>query len=314
MEQHPSGLNDATDIPSNLPNDIEEPGSAELAADLLREQATGPVPLGPATPDLGADEVLLVETISESEPIGIIALTEEGLAGADANADLGIDLGADLGVGVPWYQSRWMYLGAGLLVASAAVTIGSVILVRGLNRRNRGLHVIRRVSGSLSRATPRTQGTLSRLTGQLSQQTGKVTGQAQGQLSRLARSSQGAAAALRPFRRQGITRGGRLINRTQQQLNALSAQAQGQLRSLSATTKATTNRAMSKTQEGFAQVGKNVAVGAEKTRGGLRRGWKLSRASMIGAAAGMLWTYLYAQQSGETTRQHLNQLLPRNKH
>jgi hypothetical protein len=311
MEQHLSGLNDANNIPSNLPNDLEEPGSAEQAADLIRKQTTGPVPLGPATPEQAADEVVFIETISESEPIGIIALTEENLAGADADTNLGIDMGADLEVGVPWYQSRWMYLGAGLLVASAAVTIGSVLLVRGLNRRNRGVPVMRRVSGSLSRATPRTPATLNRLAGQLSQQTSRVTSQVQERISRLARSSQGAGATLKPLRRQANGWGGTLINRTQQQLNALSAQAQGQMRSVTAATRATTTRAMSKTQEGVAQVGKNVAAGAEKTRAGLRRGWKLSRASLIGAAAGVLWAYLYAQQSGETTRQRLNQLLPR---
>jgi len=296
MEHHPNEVNDAPHLPDDLPNDEDRSEISELAAELFREQAAGPIPLGTAISDQGADEVLLVETISESEPIGIVALTEDELIGTAANTDLGIDLGAnpdaDLEIGIPWYQSRWTYLGAGLLLTSAAVAIGSVVLLRGLNQRKR--------------RNQRKTGQLRHLAGQLTTQTGKLTGQAQGRLRRLTHRSQSAITNFKPLRRRRNGRGGLLINRTQQQLNTLSAQAGDQLRSLSATT----THLMSRTQEGATQISKNVTLGAKKTRVGLRRGWRLSRTSLIGAAAGMLWTYLYAPQSGETTRQHLSHLLP----
>lgn len=336
MEQDLTGLNEAADmpgkaadIPSNLPDDIDEPGSAEIASDLLREEATGPVPLGPATSEQGEDAVLFVETIDGPELVEVIAPTDEFLMGADVSeadmlsagvlgaalagsnvagagligvdltsAGLGIDPGSDLRDGAPWYQSRWMYLGAGLVVAATATLgIGSYVLIRNRNRRSRGLNVTR-LAGSLGRVRLQpgmlSQGRLSQLTNQLSGQAGKWSGQAQGQLSRLARTTQGAAN-LKPL---------------QQQLTALTAQAGGQLRSLGATTRATTTGAVGKAQESLSQVGQGVATSASMAQSGLKHGWKLGRNFTLGATAGMLWSYLYAPQDGETTRQHIKQMLP----
>lgn len=337
MEQDLTGLNEAADmpgkaadIPTNLPNDIDEPGSAEIASDLVREEATGPVPLGPAIPEQGEDAVLFVETIDGPELVEVIAPTEEVLTGADVSeadmlsagvlgaalaggnvagadlvgaelptAGLGIDPGPNMKEGAPWYQSRWMYLGAGLVVAATATLgIGSYVLIRNRNRRNRGLNITRRVASSLGRARLQagmlSQGRLNQLTNQLSGQAGKWSGQAQGQLSRLARTTQGAAN-LKPL---------------QQQLTALTAQAGGQLRSLGATTRATTTGAVGKAQESLSQVGQSVATSASMARSGLKHGWKLGRNFTLGATAGMLWSYLYAPQDGETTRQHIKQMLP----
>ncbi|HEU5198953.1 MAG TPA: hypothetical protein VFU32_04910 [Ktedonobacterales bacterium] len=333
MEQDLTGVNDTTnmpgkaaDIPGNLPNDIDEPGSAERAADLVREETTGPVPLGPATPDQGEDAVLFVETIDErelgegmlppEEAEGIV-LPEEVLiaaelagaspAGTDlSSAVLGIDLGPNLEEGAPWYQSRWMYLGIGLVAAAAATLgIGGYVLIRNRSRRKQGLHVTRRVTSALGRTrfptVPIAQGRLSQLTGQLSGQAGKFTGQvskfsgqAQSQLSRLTRTPQ-SAVNLKPL---------------QQQLTTLTGQAGEQLRSLGATTKATTASAVGKTQASLSQVGQSVAAGTSGAKHGLKRSGKMARNLTLGATAGMLWSYLYAPQDGETTRQHLKQMVP----
>ncbi len=299
MEQELSRFSDTTNIPGNLPNDIETPGSAERAADLLREQEPGPVPLGPATPVENEDAVLFVETATTPEAASAIPSAEAVLAGTDLEA------------GVPWYRSRWVYLGAGLVVA-AALGIGTVLAVRNLSRQNRRTRIMRRVTRPLGRASiqalPRTQGWLSQRTGQLSGQASRLTGQAQGQISRLARRTQGTAASLIPAR-QAPSRN--LLSRTQQQLSSLSQQANVQLRSLGATTRATTARAVGKTQANLAQVSQGLASGAAKTRAGVRRGWKLSRNFTLGVGVGALWTYLYAPQSGEATRQYLTQLVPR---
>jgi hypothetical protein len=325
MEQDLTGVNDATnkpgkaaDIPSNLPNDIDEPSSAERAADLVREETTGPVPLGPATPDQGEDAVLFVETIDEREPGEGILLPEEALVAAElagaspTGADLsgavpGIDLGSDLAgnKGVPWYQSRWMYLGIGLVAATATLGIGGYVLLRNRNQRKRGLNVTRRLTSTLGRARLRTvpisSGRLSQLTSQLSSQVekfsgqaSKFSGQAQNQLSRLARTTQGTVN-LKPL---------------QQQLTTLTGQAGEQLRSLGATTKATTTSAVGKTQASLSQVGQSVATSASSAKSGLKRGGKMARNLTLGATAGMLWSYLYAPQDGETTRQHLKQMVP----
>jgi hypothetical protein len=335
MEQDLTGVNDATnmpgkaaDIPSNLPNDIDEPGSAERATDLVREETTGPVPLGPATPDLGEDTVLFVETIDERElgeetlppeeaegilppeEAEVILPPEEALLAAElasasqagtefSGAALGIDLGPNLEEGAPWYQSRWMYLGVGLVVAATATLgIGSYVLIRNRNRRKRGLNVTRRVTSTLGRArlqaVPISQGRLSQLTGQLSGQASKFSGQAQNQLSRLARTPQGAVN-LKPL---------------QQQLTTLTSQAGEQLRSFGATTRATTASAVGKTQASLSQVGQSVASSANSAKSGVKRGGKVARNLTLGATAGMLWSYLFAPQDGETTRQHLKQMLP----
>lgn len=333
MEQDLTSANDATnmpgeaaDIPSNLPNDIDEPGSAERAADLVREETTGPVPLGGATPNQGEDAVLFVETIDERElGEGMLPLEEaEGIvlpeevliaaelagaspAGTDlSGAVLGIDLGPNLEEGTPWYQSRWMYLGIGLVAAATATLgIGGYVLIRNRNRRKRGLNVTRRVTSTLGRtrlqAVPIAQGRLSQLTGQLSGQAGKFTGQvskfsgqAQSQLSRLTRTPQGAVN-LKPL---------------QQQLTTLTGQAGEQLRSLGATTKATTASAVGKTQASLSQAGQSVAAGTSSAKHGLKRSGKMARNLTLGATAGMLWSYLYAPQDGETTRQHLKQMVP----
>ncbi len=319
MEQDLTGANDVTnmpgkaaDIPSNLPNDIDEPDSAERAADLVREEAPGSVPLEPATPDQGEDAVLFVETIDEREldegivppeETGGILLPEEALVAAElasasqagtdlSGAALGIDLGPGLEEGMPWYQSRWMYLGVGLVAAATATLgIGGYMLLRNRNRRKRGLNVARRVTSTLGRArfqaVPISQGRLSQLTGQLS-------GQAQNQLSRLARTTQGTVN-LKPL---------------QQQLTMLTGQTGAQLRALGATTRATTASAVGKTQASLSQVGQNVASSANSAKSGLKRGGKVARNLTLGATAGMLWSYLFAPQDGETTRQHLKQIVP----
>ncbi len=333
MEQDLTGANDVTnmpgkaaDIPSNLPNDIDEPGSAERAADLVREEAPGSVPLEPAIPDQGEDAVLFVETIDErelgesivppEETEGIL-LPEEALVAAElasasqagtnlSGAALGIDLGPELEEGAPWYQSRWMYLGVGLMAAATATLgIGGYVLLRNRNRRKRGLNVARRVTSTLGRArfqaVPISQGRLSQLTGQLSGQAGKFSGQAskfsgqaQNQLSRLARTTQGTVN-FKPL---------------QQQLTTLTSQAGEQLRSLGATTRATTASAVGKTQASLSQVGQNVASSASSAKSGMKRGGKVARNLTLGATAGMLWSYLFAPQDGETTRQHLKQMVP----
>src|SRR5690242_13663311 len=128
MDQDTTGINDVNNLPGDLPNDIEEPGSAELAADLLREQATGPVPLGPAAPGQGEDAVLLVETVSVPDQ-------PESLAQGEMPPGE-----MDLGAGLPWYRSRWLYVGAGLAGGTAlAVTAVLLLRKRGVMQRRSAL-------------------------------------------------------------------------------------------------------------------------------------------------------------------------------
>lgn len=304
MEQDLTGWNDATDmpgnaadIPTNLSNDIHELGSAEFADDLTREETTGPGPLEPTDLDQGEDIVWLVETLEDPEFVEVIMPTDEVLVSADdLGADLSTTFGSNLEEDKPWYQSRWIYLGAGLVIAvTATVGIGSYVLIRNRNQRNRGLTITRRVTDSLGRARIQTgaltQGRLSELTNQLSSQAGKFSEQAQRQLGRFARANQGAANR-NPLQRQ------------------LTTQVGEQLRSLGSTTKAVTTNAVSKTQEGLLQVRESAATSTAMAKAGLKHGWKLSRNFTLGATAGMLWSYLYAPQDGETTRGRLKEMLP----
>ena len=69
MELDESGMSDSDNLPNDLPQEREELERAkraadQLTADLLKEQAAGPIPLEPATSGQGEDVVLLVETIS----------------------------------------------------------------------------------------------------------------------------------------------------------------------------------------------------------------------------------------------------------
>lgn len=304
MEQDSTGLNDATDmpgkaadIPTNLPNDINEPESAEFAADLMREETIEPVPLEPTALNQGEDTVWLVETIEDPEFVEIIMPTDEVLMGADApDVDMNITPGPHLEEGKPWYQSRWVYLGAGLVVATTATLgIGSYVLIRNRNRRNHGLNVTRRVADSFEQVRLQTgaltQGRLSQLTNQLGSQIGKFSEQAQSQWSRFASAKQGTGN-LKPLQQQ------------------MTVQAGEQLRSLGATTKAITASAVSKAQDGLSQVRESAATSAAMAKSGLKHTWKLGRNFTLGAAAGMLWSYLYAPQDGETTRKRLKKMLP----
>jgi hypothetical protein len=306
MEQDITGMSDVTNIPGNLPNDLEEPGSAERAADLVRERATGPVPLGPATPDQAEDAVLMVET-------GMLP-NEENLPSPE-NIILS---GMDLEIGVPWYRSRWMYLGTGI-VAATALSIGATLLIRGRNKRTLRLAVPRSMPGPRGQSrgfsflvpVTRAQGILSQWPRQLSGQTSKLTGQAirftgqtQGQISRLTHRPQRITAPLKLLRYW--VRRGNLLQGAQQQLINLPRQA-GRLSSLGNTARAATVGFIGKTQENLAQLRQGIATGAVKTAEATKHGWKLSRNLVIGAAAGALWAALFAPQSGEATRQRLGQ-------
>jgi hypothetical protein len=306
MDQDMTGMNDVNNLPGELPNDIEEPGSAEIAADLLREQATGPVPLGPAAPGQGEDAVLLVETVSvpdqpESLSSGEMPLGEK-----------------DLGEGSPWYRSRWLYVGAGLAGGTALAVTAVLLLLRkrGVSQRRSararaqtiltrwpklGKQTIRltRPISKPVRQTSMLSGQMSKLSGQA----GSITGQAQKQFSRFARRPQGARLMIVPLQRQA--RPNKWVKQTQQQLSNLSQQAGGQLSAIGSSIGGTTAQAVGKTQAGLAQIGQGVAAGAVKTGEGVKRGWKLSRNFTLGMTAGAIWAAFFTPESGESTRQHL---------
>jgi gas vesicle protein len=290
MEQDITGTSHENDLPGNLPTDIDEPGSAERAADLLREQETGPIPLGPATPGQGEDAVLLVETTSVPDQEG--TLTPEDLFLGEM----------DMEEASPWYRSQWVYLGAGLVVGTA-LAAGAVLLLR--NRRARQQRTM------LGRA----QNLLSQWSNQLSGQTGRLTGQ----VSRLAKRSPGTGLNLIPFQRPSGA--SKWAKQARQQLTNLPQQVGGQfgsigsqLRSIGSsigtTARETTTQAIDRTQEGLAHIKEGVSAGAARTGEGIKAGWKFSRSFTIGMATGAVWAAIFAPQSGETTRQHLRSIFP----
>jgi hypothetical protein len=303
MDQDTSGMREGTDLPGDLPNDIDEPGSAELAADLLREQATGPVPLGPAAPSQGEDVVLLVETVSFPDQDEV--LSSEGLFIGE------LDPGDDS----PWYRSRWLYIGAGL-ASGAVLAAGAVLLLRNRNTSRQGSaqRLIGQWSDQLSnqtnklikqarkparRQTALLAGALSSLTHQASD----LTDQAQKQFNRLAKGSQTSGMRLS---RQTRANANKWLKQTQQQLADLSHQAGDQLGFLGEAIGSSTSQAIDRTQGGLEQIRQGVVTGAAKTGEGIETGWKLSRNFTLGMAAGALWAALFTPQSGETTRERLN--------
>jgi gas vesicle protein len=276
-----------------------------MAADLLREQATGPVPLGPAAPGQGEDVILLVETASLPDEPG--ALSPGGMPLGDM----------DLGAGSPWYRSRWLYVGAGL-AGGTALAAAAVLLLRkrpitqrrtALSRAQNILTQWPKLGEQTARLTrqiskPTRQTTM--LSGQMSrlaEQAGDITNQAQRQLSRFTGRTQGARLTLVPLQRQ--SRPNRWMKQTRRQLTNLSQQAGGQLSAIGNSIGGTTTQAIGKTQESLAQMRQGVAAGAAKTGEGMQRGWKLSRNFTLGMTAGAIWAAFFTPESGESTRQRL---------
>lgn len=303
MEQDITGMSDTSQPPDHLPDDIEEPGSAELAAELVREQVSGPVPLGPAIPGQGEDAVLLVETVTTPDQLEALS-PEDTILGR-----------IDLEEGAPWYRSRWFYLGAGL-VGGTALATGAVLLIR--NRRARRRTAFWRAQNALSQWSNQLGGQTDRLTSQVrrltrqkrkpTSQLGKLSGQGQQQLSRLASSAQEATLSHMPFQRQSSA--SKWLKQSRRQLTNLSQQAGGQLSSIGAATRATTAQAIGKTQAGLVQVRQGVASGAARTGEGIKSGWKFSRNFTLGMTAGAMWAALFTPQSGETTRRRFAAILP----
>ncbi len=304
MDQDTTGINDVNDLPGDLPNDREEPGSAEMAADLVREQATGPVPLGPAVPGQGEDAVLLVETASTLDQPESLAQGEMPLGEMD------------IGAGSPWYRSPWFYAGAGLAGGTAlAVTIVLLFRKRGGTKRRSALGRAQNVltqwpklgeqAGKITRPITKPARPTRMLSGQVSKlagQAGGITDQAQKQFSRLARRPQSARMTIVPLPRPA--RPNKWMKQTQQQLSNLSQQAGGQLSAIGSSIGGTTAQAIGKTQAGLTQIGQGMAAGAAKTGKGMKRGWKLSRNFTLGMTAGAVWAALFTPESGERTRQH----------
>lgn len=309
MEQDITGTGDTTDIPGNLPGERDQADNRERAGtlpkeptdELLKEQAKEPALSGPATPGKGEDVVLFVETIS---------FPEQGMEGSPEDMIL---RGIDLEVGIPWYRSRWVYVGTGLMAATA-LSIGAVLLLRSRSRSKRRLAVSQAIIKPTRRArrrrllfqaAPRMRGRFSQWSNQLSGQASRFTGEAQEQFNRLAHRTPGAAATLNPLQRQRSARA--LLNRTRRQLEQFSTQTSEQLSALGSTTRTQATQTLNGIQENLAQLGEGVALGLEKTGASLKHGWKLGRNFTLGAAAGALWAMLFSPQSGETTRQRLAQ-------
>ena len=304
-----TGMHNMDDLPGDLPNDRDEPGSAELAAELVREQATGPVPLGPAAPGKGEDVVLLVETVSFPDQTEVFS--PEGMLVGEL----------DLGDGSPWYRSRWLYVGAGL-ASGAVLAAGVVLLLRDRNARQKesvlgsAQHLFGQWSDQLGDQTGKLMGQIKksgRQTGwlagamnSLTDQASDLTDQAQRQFNQLAKRSQASGIPL--LTRQSQSNANTWLKQTQHQLRDLSQQAGDQLGSLGDAIGSTTSQALDKTQEGLAQIRQGLATGVAKTGEGIETGWKFSRNFTLGMAAGAIWAALFTPQSGETTREHLSTL------
>ena len=312
MEQNVTHTNDVTNIPGNLPGDNEQAGSVEQGLGLTEEQIAKLLeeqPLESAAPGAGEDVVLFVETISVPEQA--MEPSPAGVMPGSAPEDM-ILAGIDLEAGVPWYRSRWMFVGTSL-VAGTALSIGAVLLVRGLNRRNQRRAVSRNIIRPIRRsrrrlslgAAPlwqsRSGGWANRLSGQAS----RLTSQAQGRFSRLTHRAQGSATALNPLQRRGSAQ--TMMGRTRRRLAQLSTRTSGQFGSVGTTTRTRAAQAIKGTQENLAQLGKGLTLGVEKTGESLKRSWKLGRNFALGVSAGAVWAALFTPQSGEATRQHLAQ-------
>ncbi len=309
MDQETMGTDDRNDLPKDLPNDIDEPSAAEIAADLIREQASGPVPLGPASPGQGEDVVLLVESVS---------LPDQPEAFSSEN-----HLAREMGMGddSPWYRSRWVYIGTGAALLTALAAAGTILLLRQRNARQtrpslRGAQqMLSQWSNQLSNQTNRLARQIrkpARQTAMLAAPINSLTGQAsmlsdqaQRRLNQLARRAQGSR--LNRMQRQGQANAQKWMKQTQQQLAQLSHQASDQLSAIGGSIGATTSQAIGKTQEGLSQIKEGVATGVAKTGEGIQSGWKFSRNFSLGAAAGALWAASFTPEAGETTRKHLKE-------
>jgi gas vesicle protein len=312
MDQERMGIDDKNNLPKDLPNDIDQPSSAELAADLIREQATGPVPLGPAKPQQGEDVVLLVETVSLPDQ-------PEGLAAESLYA-------GELGMGDadnPWYRSRWVYIGTGAALGTALAAAGTILLLKQRNARQQRIplrgaqQTLRQWSNQLSEQTNRFTTQIRKPARQtkrlaapissLTEQANTLSDQAQRQLNRLTRRSR--ALRLNRLQRQGQANAQKWIKQTQQHLADLSHQASDQFNAVGSSIGATTSQAIGKTQEGWSQIKEGVAMGAAKTGEGIQSGWKFSRTFSLGAVAGALWAACFTPETGEATRQRIKQAM-----
>ncbi len=309
MEQDTTAMNNTPPIPGNLPGEKNQAERGEWAGGLseepmserFKEQAKMSAPSGPTPPGKGEDVVLFVEAVS---------LPEQEMESSPEDLILS---GIDLEMGVPWYRSRWIYIGTGL-VAATALSIGTTLLLRRRRRLNRRLAVSRTIikpikrvrrRRALSQATPRMQGRFSQWSNQLSGQANRLASQTRGQLTRLTSRTPGAGAAFNSLQRQ---RGMRiLLDRPRHQFGQLSAQMSQRLHSLRGSARTRATRATSTIQENLTQLGAEVASGVEKVGASLKHGWKIGRSFALGAAAGALWAMLFTPQSGETTRQRLAQ-------
>ncbi len=327
MEQINTGMNDGNNLPTDFPKNKEELDSEKLAADqltadLLREQAEGPIPLKPAAPGEGEDVVLLVETISLPEEPGTLSPEEQMML-----KEMGLDEGS------PWYRSPWFYMGASL-AGGAALAAGAVFFFRNRKKHQQRTTLGRaqnllsqwsnQLSGQTGRLTEQARkltrqikksprrsvsfaGTMNRLTDQAT----KLTDQAQDQISQLTKRKQGGKLYFMPLQRQSSA--SKWLKQTQHQLNDLTQQVGGQLSSIGSSIGTTSTQALDKTQEGLAQIKQGMASGAAKTGEGIQTGWKLSRNFTLGVAAGAVWAAIFTPQNGETTRQHLGAIFQRGK-
>ena len=309
MEQDTTAMNNTTPIPGNLPgekNQAERGGwadglSEEPMSERFKEQAKTSAPSGPTLPGKGEDVVLFVEAVS---------LPEQEMESSPENLILS---GIDQEMGVPWYRSRWMYIGTGL-VAATALSIGTTLLLRRRSRLNRRLAASRTIikpikrirrRRALSQATPRMQDRFSQWGNQLSGQASRLTDQTRGQLSRLTRRTPGTGAMLNSLQRQSTARA--LLNRTRRQLGQFSAPISRRVGLLRGAARTRAARTTSIIQGNLTRLGAGAASGVEKVGTSLKHGWKIGRSFALGAAAGALWAMLFTPQSGETTRQRLAQ-------
>jgi hypothetical protein len=319
MEQVNSGMNDVNDLPESFPTDKEafdeELAADQLTADLLKEQAEGPISMSDA-PGEGEDVVLLVETVSLSDEPGADSLSAEE---QQMLKEMGLDEGN------PWYRSPWFYMGASL-VGGAALATGAVLLLRNRKKQPRTtLGRAQNVLGQWSNQLGDQAGRLTKQANKLSRQikkspsrsgsfTGqmnKLTDQAQDQINQLAKRTQRNGLAVLPLQRQSGAN--KWMKQTRHQLNDFSQQVGEQLTSLGNAIGVTSTQALDKTQEGLLQAKRGVAVGVAKTGEGIQTGWKLSRNFTLGMAAGAVWAAVFTPQNGETTRQHLSAIFQRDK-
>lgn len=287
------GLDPLSGEPSEQPTDIEQPSPLE-AAELLESAAASQ----------GEDSVLMVETIILPDTAED-TFPEEGGIGA-----------ADLEMTLPWYRSRWVYIGAGVLT-TALTCAGTLLLMQEMSKRKRRRALVGRMKTGLQQASffsmrgasASAQGRLNQLADQLAGQYARSASRMQKQLTHLRGPAQQASSRIQGIPRQMSSNG--VTKRTRAQWGKSSQIAGRQLSLLSEKARATSARTANQVQNSLSSMGTGISNGVANTGKSVQHAWSLGRVFAIGLGSGAVWASLLTPRSGEENRAHLASTLQR---